>query len=1061
MRAAHKARRGTISIHHESLAIREFLDDLEAAKPWLLRTGFSDPAVAHRNFVAIAEMGIPLDLIEHLRDDLGRFLPGLADADMALNNFERMLHNVRSPLSMITFLLRKPHSLAVVMQLFSTSQYFSELMIARPEYFDFLWEHGHGALDPKQLRSEILGELRSIEASEEQRLGIIRRHRQRELLRIGYRDIILGEPLDRITESISDLADCLVDVALTTAYVNQSNKYGEPRAGAGKLSRLVVLAMGKLGGRELNYSSDIDLMLIYDEDGKTDGRNCITNADFFQHVVREMVKTLSANTPTGQAYRVDLRLRPHGDTASLCLSLKNTLAYYDQHGRTWERQALVKVRPIAGSIPLGEDFLRAIQPFVYRRFLTFVEINEIKAIKRRIEAKTIKSGGDNTDLKTGSGGIRDIEFVAQFLQLVNGGSLPEMRERNTLRALKKLIRYGCINQDEHAALETAYRFLRKAEHRLQFMFDLQTHKIPANQLELDKLAVRLGYLSGGAIRAGDEFLADLRAITTRNQAILKRLMLDLFPGDDGDSSQGGEPETDLMLDPDPDPETIRSVLGRYRFHDPLAAYRNLTLLARESVPFLSSIRCRHFLASIAPRLLGEINEAPDPDMALVNLEKVTDSLGAKGVLWESFSFNPPFLRLYTNLCSWSQFLSEILINNPGMIDELLDALVMNVPPSLEELGRELDGLLKGAREIDPILHGFKNTHLLNIGVHDILGKNSLRQTTEQLSDLAEVIVVAIADLHWNKLIEELGRPTHADDPERTAWFAVVGMGKIGGRELGYHSDLDLILVYEADGKTQRGRGGRFAESTSNHHFYTELAQRIVRTMTRMSPLGRLYPIDLRLRPTGRSGSLVHPLQKFEEYYASSRCQLWERQAMTRARILHGNPEFATRVTASIRQAIVAVPWRPEMVDEIRSMRKRLEASRASQDLKRGPGGIVDVEFAIQLLQIRYGTIHPEILRPNVWDCLEEITKKGLWSEERIEVFWDGYTFLRQVESRIRIVYSASRDDLPEKPAELNKLAMRLGYEGTDAGELLKADVATSLAEIRSHFLACLEEKRRE
>lgn len=1042
---------------HDPVPIQEFLDRLDLARPWLASVGFADPNLAHRNLVALAEMGITLDLLDSLRAELGRFLPGSADPDMALNNFERMLRNVRGVLSMVTFLLRKPHTLAVMMQMFATSQYFSNLIIARPEYFDFLWEEGHLALDPKVLRGEILAEIRSAHRSEEDRLKLLRRHRQRELLRIGYRDIVLGEPLDRITESISDLADGLVDVALTVGYVNQAAKYGEPRNAKGKLSRVVVLAMGKLGGRELNYSSDIDLMVVYDEEGKTDGRNCITNSEFFTNVVREMVRLLSANTPSGQVYRVDLRLRPHGDKAALCLSLKNTLAYYDHHGRTWERQALVKVRPIAGSIPLGEEFVRAVQPFIYRRFLTFVEINEIKAIKRKIEAKTAMAGADSTDLKTGAGGIRDIEFVAQFLQLVNGGAIPEMRERNSLQALKKLIRCGCINQDEHAALETAYRFLRKAEHRLQFMFDLQTHKIPENPQELDKLALRLGYLNGGSVRPGEEFTSDLRAITDRNRGILKRLMLDLFPNG-GNADRGGEPETDLILDPDPDPAFIAESLGRYRFKDVSAAYHNLMLLARESVPFLSSIRCRHFLASIAPRLLRVVAETPDPDMALINLEKVTDSLGAKGVLWESFSFNPPFLRLYVNLCSSSQFLSEILINNPGMIDELLDTLVLNRPPTREELAGELDMLLKGAREIDPILHGFKNTRMLDIGVHDLLGKHTLRQTTTKLSELAQVVIEAVSDHHYQRMVEEFGVPTH-DESSLPSGYVLLGLGKFGGGELGYHSDLDLVFVYDKDGHARRAGTRLHGESITNHLFYTELAQRIVRTANRMTPLGRLYPIDMRLRPTGRSGSLVLPLEKFADYYSSPQCQLWERQALTRARVMHGDSRLGSKIEKIAREAIVGPELLPRDMDAIAAMRRRLEASRAANDLKRGPGGIVDVEFAVQLAQLRHGAEFPEILRPNVWDCLEQIERTGLWDAERVHVFTDGYSFLRHVESRIRIVYNAARDELPEDPVELGKLALRLGYAGNQPGEELKSRLVAHLRRIREQFLACLGEEK--
>lgn len=1032
--------------------IRRFLDSFEAAQPRLARMGFSDPAAAHRNFLAIAERGVPLDLLAYFAGELEQSLPGSADPDMAFNNFERMLAKVRSPLSIMTFLHRKPNSLVILLQMFATSQFFSDLIISSPEYFDFLWEQGEVALDPKLLREDILGELKVVWENEELVLHLLRRHRQREMLRIGFRDIVLGEPLDRITRSLSDLADCLVEVALAVAYRRQAERHGEPRGADSRLARIVVLAMGKLGGAELNYSSDIDLMLIYDLDGRTDGRRKVDNAEFFSLVIRDMVRLLSANTSKGACYRVDLRLRPHGHTAALCMSLDQTLAYYDQHGRTWERQALVKARPIAGSMRLGDEFLRAIEPFVYRRFLSHVEINEIKTIKRKIESKAT-SDGDTTNLKTGPGGIRDIEFVTQFLQLVNGGVMGEIRERNSLKALKKLAAAGCINPDEHHSLEMAYRFLRKAEHRLQFMFDLQTHRIPTAREELDKLALRLGYLAGGAQHPGADFLADLETIMARNQRMLRHLMLDLFP-DRKSGEEHGEPETDLILDPDPDAERVENVLRRYRFRQAGEAYRNLTLLAREEVPFLSSVRCRHFLANIAPPLLRTIAEAPDPDMALVNLEKVSASLGAKGVLWECFSFNPPFLRLYVNLCSWSQFLTEILVTNPGMIDELLDSLIMNQPLTREELLPEIKELLRGACEIEPILFGFKNTHLLEIGVGDILGKTNLRETTTQLSDLAESIIAAVSDWHFDRLVLEHGMPTWEDDPGRPSWYAILGLGKFGGRELSYHSDLDVVLIYERDGKSRPANGHQPSKgSLFNHHFYTELAQRIVKTISRMTALGRLYSIDFRLRPTGRSGALVLPLDKFESYYRDASA-LWERLALTRSRVVQGNSTFAQTIEAATRRAATSAPFTSAVVDEALAMRRRLEESRPANDVKRGPGGIVDIEFAIQLMQLCYGALHPEILWPNVWECLERIERTELWDAATCQVFSENYGFFRAVESRLRIVYNVARDDVPEEAAERQKLALRLGYEGDNAGAELVAELGERCRRTREQFLAC-------
>jgi len=407
-------------------------------------------------------------------------------------------------------------------------------------------------------------------------------------------------------------------------------------------------------------------------------------------------------------------------------------------GRTWERQALIKLRPVAGDPHLGELFLRSIEPYVYRKYFSFAEINEIKAIKRRIEQKASRAGPTDTEVKTGHGGIRDIEFTIQFLQLLNGGDLPGVRQRNTLLAMQALAQVGCLSDQEYHILDDAYRFLRRTEHRLQLLFDLQTHRLPAGDDELRKLALRMGYTdedsppsSSGeeaapagtpGSRALTGFMNDYREKTDLNRKILNHLLHDTFQGQDGQA----EPESDLILDTLPDPETVRSVLGRYPFRDVLGAYNNLTLLAQEAVPFLSTRRCRHFLAGIAPSLLRALADTPDPDMALVNLEKVTASLGAKSVLWELFSFNPPSLKLYVDLCAWSQFLSEILINNPGMIDELLDSLVLNQPRTAEQLRQELTDLCRGAADPEPILHSFQDKELLRIGVRDILGKDTIQ-----------------------------------------------------------------------------------------------------------------------------------------------------------------------------------------------------------------------------------------------------------------------------------------------------------------------------------------------
>jgi glutamate-ammonia-ligase adenylyltransferase len=1019
--------------------LRQYLESYDQARPALVGWGLRDPERGWRNLGHLAS-AVGVEALRDLCHPLGRLLPRCPDPDMALNNLERFLADPCGAKQLPGLLEGRARTLEILLQLLSTSQYFCDLLVANCDFLDMLRVPLRRSPSQAEMQAQLQAE---VDAAFEDSavLRAFRRFRQRQILRIGTNDIIRDRPLEEITRDISRVADASLEVALTAALRHIGNRFGQPYTAAGQPARSVILAFGKLGGEELNYSSDIDLMFVYDDEGSTRGRRVasVGNDEFFGRVVSEVVRLLSAPTDRGQAYRIDLRLRPEGSNGPLARSLASTLSYYDTIGRTWERQALIKVRPVAGDLDLGLEFVRAIEPFVYRKYLSFAEINEIKALKRRIEQKTSRAGVSDSEVKTGHGGIRDIEFSIQFLQLLNGGDVPEVRQRNTLLAMQALEEAGCLTDQEYHFLDDAYRFLRKTEHRLQLLFDLQTHRLPGSIEELRKLALRMGYgdQRGRALGSDGDgppdpltaFLDAYRTKTNLDRQILDHLLHQTFEGSDGQE----EPEADLILDPAPDPETLRTVLGRYGFRDVQGAYHNLTQLAQESVPFLSTPRCRHFLASIAPSLLQALSETPDPDMALVNLEKVTASLGAKAVLWELFSFNPPSLKLYVELCAWSEFLSEILINNPGMVDDLLDSLVLNQPRSAEELRAELAALCRGAADPAPILHSFQDKEFLRIGVRDILGKDTIRETTRALSDLAETILCQIAALQYPPLEKRYGIPRLSEGPRagEISRFVLLGLGKLGGRELSYHSDLDLILVYEGDGRTAPPPGAsrfdRF-ELTDNFHFFTEVAQRIIKATSFMGPMGRLYQVDMRLRPTGKSGSLVIPLTEFRRYYEEGGAQLWERQALTRARIVYGDADFSPEVMAAVAEGAYGLAWRPELADEVRGMRERLEASRSERDVKRGFGGIVDVEFLVQLFQLKYGRELPAVRSPNTWESLEALRTTGLLAEEEYRALRDGYDFLRNVESRLRIVHNYSLDELPENADDLEKLARRLGYE---------------------------------
>ncbi len=520
-------------------------------------------------------------------------------------------------------------------------------------------------------------------------------------------------------------------------------------------------------------------------------------------------------------------------------------------------------------------------------------------------------------------------------------------------------------------MQDNYAFLRKIEHRLQIMFDLQTHMLPKDGAELRKLAIRMGYADTPSRTALAAFELDYRNKTELNRKILDHLLHDAFSDD-----TKTEPESDLVLDPEPAGERIVEVLGHYDFRDVPQAYKNLMELSTEKIRYLSTRRCRHFLAAIAPQLLATIAKTPDPDFTLVNLSKVSDSLGGKGVLWELFSFSPPTLNLYVELCSSSQYLSGILTSNPGMLDELLDSLLLDKLPTPEVLEATLVDLCRGAEDIEPALHSFKNAQQLRVGVRDILGKERIEATTGALSEIAQTCLRQIMRVEYEKLTAKLGEPTigEGDEAGRPCEMIVVALGKFGGRELNYYSDLDLIFLYEADGTTVQARRSRRDAATNNQHFFSELVQRIIKVASQLGPYGRLYEVDPRLRPTGRSGALATSLAEFSRYFNSAQGQLWERQALCKARVVFASPTATARAGAAIREAAFAQPWSPGDAETIWQMRQKLEAKATPGSLKSGPGGMIDIEFLVQMLQLKHGARVPAIAVPGTLDALDAAGK---------------------------------------------------------------------------------------
>ena len=1001
-----------------------YLEDASQAQDWLRSMGLEETARGHANLAEMSTAGLTLDLLAAVTGQLSEYLPATSHPDMALNNLARFMNASRNPLGLGALFERDPESLKILLRIFSNSQHLSDLLIRDPESYDLLRITEGQPVARDTLCEEIWSEASALD--DDRTCGAaLRRFKQRETLRIAYGDLIRDQRLETVTRQISFLAEAVADAALRFSLRKSTASRGEPRGPAGQPARLVALGMGKLGGLELNYSSDIDLIFVYDYDGETDGRRPQQNSEFFTTVIRDTVKLLSESTPLGVAYRVDLRLRPNGGQAPLAISSERALQYYDVLGRTWERQAFVKARPVAGDLSFGRLFLKNLEPWVYRTYLGLADITGIKALKRRIEQRSRGAGEEMTDVKTGRGGIRDIEFAIQFLQLLNGGDLRNVRNVNTLEAIDHLAEAGCLSDQERSLLSENYRFLRKLEHRLQIMFDLQTHQLPEDPKEVGRLAMRMGHASDAVPPPRQAFEADYQRITELNRKVLDHLLHDAF-ADDAPAA----PEVDLVLAPDPSPEQIQEVLGRYGFADVDQAYRNLMELSQEKIRFLSTRRCRHFLAAITPALLKAIARRPDPDSTLIQLCKVSDSLGGKGVLWELFSFNPPTLELYVDLCATSPYLSGILISNPGMIDELMDSLVLGKLPTLAELEATLRDLCHAAEDTDPILHSFRNAQNLRVGVRDILGKETIEATTAALSDTAEACLRQITRQQYGKLVARMGEPVIVNGPRagQVCELIILAMGKFGGRELNYQSDLDIVFLYEEEGSTQHRRATRrSAETTSNRHFFGDLGRRIIKVASRLGPHGRLYEIDPRLRPTGRSGALATSLNELTRYFAEGEGQLWERLALCRARVVVGNDTTSQAAAEAVAQAAFGRDWQPADAAEVLNMRRRLEETAGRRNIKRGVGGIVDIEFITQMLQLRHAGQLPAIRQPNTLAALAALHTAGLLADDHFKFLSDSYRSLRRIEARLRLMSSTARDELPDEDAELAKLAQAIGY----------------------------------
>lgn len=978
--------------------------------------------------------------------------------DMALNGFER-LAGVVAP-ETLAAVVKNRKRLGQVMLLCGSSPFLINLIYKAPCLFGRLFLEQE--LDQSRSHDEQLTVLRQFLPDDADLAGLmktLRCFKRAEILRIAARDLCGLASLEEVTRELSDLAAVSLQVAYETCHRLLMREYGTPlmtTESGSRTAEMTIIGMGKFGGQELNFSSDIDIIYFYESDrgetsGVDDGRGgrkgVVSLHTFFNKLAEQVTKALHQVTEDGFVFRVDVGLRPEGKSGDMAVSLRSAEVYYESWGQSWERTAMLKARPVAASLELGEQLLQLLSPFVYRKYLDYNLIEDMKLMKQKIDASLARNREGESNLKLGRGGIREIEFFIQALQLVYAGKTPRLRERNSLKALQLLHEARIISEQDSRQLSEAYRFLRTVEHRIQVVQERQTHSLPASDEEMKALARRCGFLRENGL---ERFSETLEMHRSRVSAIYGGL----FHSRDEKLQQAVHPEILCLLDAKADPDLVKDLLAERRLEDLDRAFDNLNLLRGGRVRGNITERSRRVLAQIAPPLLQYLLESPDPDMALANAERFLGMVAGRSSFYALLAENQETLRLLATLFGTSEFLSKILIGHPELLESMVARTYASMLKPREVMDEELSSLLLQAEDFEErldVLRRYRNEEFLRIGLNDIHGKLGQGSITAQLTDLAEVCLQEAYAIAMTELAR-FGQPTWKDDGAcHRSNLAIIGMGKLGGRELNYHSDLDIIFIYDHQGETDGEK------QISNHEYFAKLAQKLISTLSTQTREGYVYKLDTRLRPSGNAGPLVTSLESFLNYHRSE-AQIWERQALSKARVVFGELSLVLSIDAVVRQSVFGSSIDDEGRREIHRLRMRMEheiakESEGSYNIKTGRGGMVDVEFIAQYLQLRHGCHHPGLRIPNTVVALKEVRTLALMSQVDVDTLINGYKFLRKLENRLRLLHDHSINDLGGDQRYLDKLARRLGYDPKlrHPGQALMADYETTTEAIRDVY----------
>jgi len=828
----------------------------------------------------------------------------------------------------------------------------------------------------------------------------LRHIRQREMVRIAWRDLAGWAGLDETLSALSDLADHCLHVALESLFQWAISRDGRPmEIHSGQPARFVVLGMGKLGGQELNFSSDIDLIFAYTDDGQTD-RTGLTNHEFFLRLGQRLIQALNEQTGDGLVFRVDMRLRPNGASGPLALSFEAMEQYYQIHGRTWERYALIKSRPVAGDADAGKTLLNTLRPFVYRRYLDYTAIEEIREMKAAIHRELLRKGIE-TNIKLGPGGIREVEFIGQAFQLIRGGRDPRLQERRLLPVLSLLATEGDLTPQTERELREAYVFLRNTEHRLQMINDQQTQVLPADGRDRLRVAAGMGFPDWPAFQA----------VLARHMRRVHEHFESVFAAPQGEAPSGTEPGMHAVWAGSLDNGSALKLLQSAGYREADAALHLLREQRAGGAYSALSANGRERLDKLMPLLLGAAGLTPNAHITLSRLIQLIEMIGKRSVYLALLMENPLVLSQLVKLCGASEWIARYLSAHPILLDELMDPAMLYRPLSRDALMSELQARLARlpAEDLEAqmdALREFRHSHVLRVAAADIGPGLSPEQIGRHLGEIAEVVVAQALALAYEDLARKHGRPTLRSHGETIyPGFAVVAYGKLGSLELGYTSDLDMIFLHGAETPGGETEGPRVI---ANEMFFARLGQRLIHILTAHTSGGILYEVDTRLRPSGRSGMLVTHPAAFREYQAGH-AWVWEHQALIRARAIAGDPDLQ-QTFETIRAEILARARDPQTLrTEVVAMRQRMLEARAVHapelyDLKHDPGGMIDVEFMVQYAVLRWTHDHPELIRHrDNFSLLEALEQRGCLDPADAGLLRDAYRHYLGAEQRLKLM----------------------------------------------------------